>query len=555
MSDIEPSPAESAQPKSSLESEHPVEQIGDVKTDAVSAAGIPDATMLEDRVPEWAQLSRKTVLWTVLLGIVWMVLSYHPLWHTDVWGHLSYGREIVSQQQIPETEPLLPLSQGVPMVDTAWLAQVAGYGMYSQWGTTSLQFLYAGSLFICVLALLFRFRENTDSIGVSLIGLAVFGFVAYKSLLIMRPQVAGLACFVVMFSLVTRRKWHRCFWIVVPVLFALWANLHGSFLLGFLVLGALGFGRASDVYLRTKSIKAVAADTKTRQLFVMGELAVLATLFNPYGLGIYPAIHMISQNPNMASLIEWDPITLRMMHGKAMAVAAIVLIIIYRLTPRRVSCAEPILLIGLGLSALWAVRMTVWWTPVAALYTVLHLNAVLKKYLSSEDQEPSPCSGLNTVVTIGLAWIFFAYTPFGTTLLHGQPKDQEKFNKMYRHSVSRETPIEITGYLNKHVPQGLVFNSYEWGDYFLWAGPPEMKIFLNSHAHLVPRDVWLDYLNIASASPNWKDKLDRYGVNTVVVDFRFRTRLINTIKRDEDWDLKYENNLGAVFERKKTILN
>ncbi|MBL4885601.1 MAG: hypothetical protein JKY95_13850 [Planctomycetaceae bacterium] len=82
-----------------------------------------------------------------------------------------------------------------------------------------------------------------------------------------------------------------------------------------------------------------------------------------------------------------------------------------------------------------------------------------------------------------------------------------------------------------------------------------MKIFLNSHAHLVPRDVWLDYLNIASASPNWKDKLDRYGVNTVVVDFRFRTRLINTIKRDEDWDLKYENNLGAVFERKKTILN
>lgn len=443
------------------------------------------------------------------------------------------------------------------MVDTAWLVQVVGYAAYSQWGVASLQFLYAASLFACVIALLLRFREKTDSIGVSLIGLAVFGLVAYKSLAIIRPQLAGLVCYTVLFTLVTRRKWHRSVWVLIPILFVFWANMHGSFLLGLVVLGALCLGRACDIFRHTKSLKAVAADSKTRQLLMMGELAVVASLLNPYGLGIYPAVHMISQNPNFTSLIEWDSMTLRMMHGKAMAVAVVVLIVLYRLTPRRVSFAEPILLIGLGLWAMWSVRMTVWWTPVAALYTVLHLNAVLKKYLKPQ-QNPAPeitCSGLNTVVTIGLMWIFFAYTPFGTTLLHGYPKDAEKADRIYRRSLSRETPVAITRYLNEHIPRGLVFNSYEWGDYLLWAGPENIKVFLNSHAHLAPRDVWLDYLNIVSAAPNWKDKLDRYGVNTVVVDQRFRRKLINTLKRDEDWELKYEDNLGVVFQRVIPILN
>ncbi len=558
MTDGKSSPAEPAQSPSSSASEHPDVPVSDDEHHAESAIETPDADMLEDRVPEWAQLSRKAVIWTVILGILWMVLSYHQLWHTDIWGHLSYGRVIVEQKQIPTTEPLMPLSKGVPMVDTAWLAQIVGYLFYSQWGVASLQFLYAGSLFICVIALLLRFHEKTDSVAVSLIGLAVFGLVAYKSLAIIRPQLAGLACYVVMFSLLSRNKWHRSFWVIIPLLFIFWANVHGSFLLGFAVLGALCAGRGLDIYRHTKSLKAVAADPKTQRLFVITELAILATLLNPYGIGIYPAIHAISQNPNLANLIEWDPLTLRMVHGKAMAMASIVLIILYRLTPRRVSFAEPILLIGLGLLAMWSVRMVVWWTPIAALYTVLHLNAVMKKYLKPQIEETGQefsRSGLNTVVTIGLAWIFFAYTPFGTTLLHGYPKDAKKYNHIYRRSVSPQTPVEITSYLHQHVPQGLVFNAYEWGDYLLWSGPPKMKVFLNSHAHLVPRDIWLDYLHIASASTAWRDKLDRYGVNTVIIDHRYRSRLISELNNDSDWKLEYEDTLGAIFLRKIPIVN
>ncbi len=561
MSNVEPSAAKSEQSSSLVDSLQPGQNdhsLDEHRSAAGKTVETPNADMLEDRVPEWAQLSRQAVIWTVILGILWMVLSYHQLWHTDLWGHLSYGRVIVEQKQIPATEPLMPLSKGVPMVDTAWLAQVTGYLFYSQWGVASLQFLYAASLFICVVALLLRFQKKTDSVAVCIIGLVVFGLVAYKSLAIIRPQLAGLACYVVMFSLLTRNKWPRYFWVVLPLLFAFWANVHGSFLLGLVVLGGLCLGRGLDVYRRTKSFKMVKADPKTQRLFVMIELAILATLLNPYGIGIYPAIHEISRHPNLTSLIEWEPLTLRMVHGKAMAAATIVLIILYRLTPRRVSFAEPILLIGLGLLAMWSVRMVVWWTPIAAVYTVLHLNAALKKYLDSKREDPeqeSTRSGLNTVVTIGLAWIFFAYTPFGTVLLHGYPKEAQKFNRIFRRSVSPQTPVEITNYLHDHQPRGLIFNSYEWGDYLLWAGPENLQIFLNSHAHLVPRDVWLDYLHIASASSAWRDKLDRYGVNTVIIDHQYRSRLIRELKNDTDWKLEYEDNLGAIFLRKIPVLN
>jgi hypothetical protein len=514
----------------------------------------PDVTALQDRTPEWLRMPRSTAGWTALLGTVYLLLSYLPLYHTDLWGHLAYGRWIWENGRLPVTEPLLPLAQGMPMVDTAWLSQLIALGFFRQFGITAMQFLYAASITTASGLLLWGvLRRTGGSVLAGLIVLATFGLVDLHQLLIVRPQLAGLVLFVGLFVLLNAASWRRSHWIVVPVLFALWANLHGSWVVGLGLLGAMFTGRAFDVIRRTGSVRSVVVNRQVRRLFVLTELAAIAVLLNPYGLGVYAEVLSFAGNPNLQDLIEWEPLTLRMSQGKTIAVAALALMTAYRFSPRRITSAEVLLLVGLGGAALWSSRMVHWWGPVAAYSLALHVAGIARRWLPAK-RTPAHRRGLTSVVTVGLLWIFFAYTPFGFTLLHGRPTDAQARAQRIVNSTSAQTPVAAVNYLRRHPVQGLVFNSYEWGDFLLFGGPRDLQLFTNSHAHLIPREVWQDSLTILRAGSRWDDLLDRYGVNTLVLNSQQSEALIRALKGDsETWDVAYEDRLVAVFRRRIEI--
>lgn len=511
--------------------------------------GRPDISVLEDRMPEWAKWSRATSAIVGALGVLFCVWSFRTIAHTDVWGHLSYARWLWQHGTFPATEPLMALAVGVPFMDTAWLSQLIGFGMYSGFGVVGLQFLYAAAVTTAVGILAFAVFHRTNSVTAALLGVGAFLWVDYQQFLIVRPQLVGVICFVSVLVLATSVQWDRRHWLLIPAVFALWANCHGSFPVGLLLLGTLWFGRVVDVYRRTGRIRMVLADRPMRRLLLVTELAAAAVLLNPYGIGLYGEVLNVAGNPNLRDLVEWDALTLRMSQGQAAAVVAFVLVCLYRTTPRRIGTAEVLLLTGLGVSALWSSRLIVWWAPVAAYYLAIHAAASWKRRYGHEYEE-SPRGGLWTVVSLGLAWISFAYTPFGVVLLHGQPAEAEARQERFEKSVSMDTPLGPTDYLRRNPPQGQVFNTYEWGDYLLWAGPKEIQVFVASHAHLIPEEVWQDYMQIAHAAGNWSDRLDRYGVNTVVVDKRYRSALIRGLEElPETWTKAYEDRNGVVFNR------
>ena len=51
----------------------------------------------------------------VALGGLFVFLSHRPLWHTDLWGHLAYGRWMWEHGALPATEPFMPLAREVPI--------------------------------------------------------------------------------------------------------------------------------------------------------------------------------------------------------------------------------------------------------------------------------------------------------------------------------------------------------------------------------------------------------------------------------------------------------
>lgn len=502
----------------------------------------PDLSRLEDHTPTWVRTSRVSAGLVLTIGLVYLFFCIKPVWHTDVWGHLSYGRLIWQTRAIPTTEPLMPLSAGVPFVDTAWLSQLIGFLTMKQLGIAGLQGLYAISVATCAGLLAVRCQKITRNGWFSLLAVASFLMIAWAPLSIIRPQMAGLACFATLLFRLTSRKRHRTDWILIPLLFAAWANLHGSFLIGLFLLGAFASGRAIDLVRRTGSWKALLHDDRLRRSVLLLELAAAAVLVNPYGLGIYTTTLQFASNPNLQDLVEWHALGLENMEGMLFGIMIVALAIAYRSSPRRVRSWEVLSLVVLGWATLTSGRMLIWWAPVAALLFAVHAQAIWRQWRHQPlVADAPPRAGKWTVVTVGLIWIFFAYSPLGVRIVHGKPP---KFDR----AVSSDTPRAVIKYLHDKKPQGQVFNTYEWGDYLKWAGPPDLKIFVNSHAHLVPREIWQAYMQISEVQSGWEEALDRYGINTIIIDQQHRQALIKKLKESDKWKLDFER-ANVDFER------
>lgn len=501
---------------------------------------------LQDHVPSVLRFPRVVAGFALLIGALHWCYSIQRLHHTDLWGHLAYGRLMSTAHVLPATEPLMPLAEGVPFIDTAWLTQLAGYGVLTQWGPEGIQFLHASAISVCLALLAWGCFRRTRSFGFTVAAIALLEVLNWYQFQIVRPQLAGLVCFGVLVALTTARRWRPIYWLVIPALLALWANLHGSFVVGLALLACATAGRAIDVWRRTGRPSAMTRDAHARRLFLTTELAAVAVLLNPYGLRLYAEVLSFSSNPNLQSLIEWDPLNFRTLQGELAAVAALALVVAYRLSPRRVPAGEALVLVGLGAAALWSARFLVWWTPLAAACFAIHASAAWRRFHPlTGPAAPLVRTGKWTAITFGLAWIFIAWTPFGMHVLHGKSADFQK-------SVSKDTPIAAVEWLVEHPPEGQIFNSYEWGDYLVWAGPQGLKVFVTSQAHLVPREVWRDYLTVINLGSGWDEVLDRYGIDTIVVDQADRTSLISKLKEDSRWKRSYEDGLAAIFTRQST---
>ena len=113
----------------------------------------------------------------------------------------------------------------------------------------------------------------------------------------------------------------------------------------------------------------------------------------------------------------------------------------------------------------------------------------------------------------------------------------------FERSVDDNTPVASVAHITKAkkegtLPGGQIFHPQEWGDYLLWKGH---KVFVASHTHLVPREVWNDYRTAINLGNGWKEILDRYSVNVVLVDTVQHRGLMESLRRSSEWEVSYGN--------------
>jgi hypothetical protein len=225
---------------------------------------------------------------------------------TDLWGHVRFGQLIVGQRHLirhaPFTYSFAP--PGPAWVDHEWLAQVIMALCYDATGVTGLKLWKFACAAATIILLAFAEAETGASAGVQFVVL-VAAAGALVPQMQFRPQLFDYVLLAAIIAMLARESYggrRAPLWTTVPILM-LWANLHGAFIIGVVVLAiyAVATG-AADVWRG-------AGWRRTLRLAAVTVIATAATLVNPYGLGVWRVLLHTARTPlTMQRVVEYRPL-------------------------------------------------------------------------------------------------------------------------------------------------------------------------------------------------------------------------------------------------------
>lgn len=220
--------------------------------------------------------------------------------------HLATGQYILDAKTIPHTDPFLSLEPAKEWISDQWLADIALYLGFEVGGW---KLLYAVFLIIFILTfygiLLSLIKKESSSFFASTVA-ATCAFKMAQIHFILRPVLLSFPLFAALLWLLYGRFNRVQRLCGLAVLFALWVNLHGSFLIGLLLVVLWGI---------------------TRFDIVSPVVSALFSLCNPYGGYIFKSALALGQSTYFMRLhMEWMPTDFARIEGQILEFVLIVLL-------------------------------------------------------------------------------------------------------------------------------------------------------------------------------------------------------------------------------------
>ena len=404
---------------------------------------------------------------TALIYAALFVYFLYPYSDFD-WGwHYRYGEYFFTHHQVLRHDIFSWTMPGYEWVNHSWLYDLVLYVLYTKTGFIGLS--VAGALLGLVTFHLCIYRARLAFWQTAV--LAMFFAALTKDIMLqgIRTQVVGLLLLAILGDLLVRQRDGRNWpYLVLPVLFCLWANLHGSFLLGLVVVGAFLGWEAISTRLR-------GAPIPRRWFYFAGSLVAsfAATLINPFTYGVYLEARRHFSNPHLTYVVEWMPPNFSELVG--LIFLAYTLVVAYGGVARRRLDDVPQLLIAAG-----TFYMGVTSRRHVAVFVVLTLPyvalAIREMRIRIEGFARTAAAAAVVVAVIG--WSMWGKQVDLTDFAH---------SSMVTYCVYGPSCSDgMAQYLLKNPPVGKGFNFYDWGGFLIGRGI-QTKLFIDGRMHLWER--------------------------------------------------------------------
>lgn len=397
---------------------------------------------------------------------VWSISFIDP----DFGWHLRSGQYFI-ENGIPKTDIYTYTAQDFPWVNHEWLSDtlLARLAMLDSYWIIAA--IYA-ALWTSTLAIVGR------KIHAALIVLAAFALLPFLGVRALTWSVVGLALLMLLLRQENTR-WR----LLIPPLFLLWANMHGSFLIGIIYGGWW--------VLKERSWK----------LLLLGAISLLLTVCNPYGVEIYTEVFRTMLDTNLHNRVaEWARFAIPL--GSVAYTLVWLGITVQHGRDWKKYIRLDILLFLMSISS---VRMVPLFILVSLPYLAEDIKSIGRNIKSSGTsvhiQRKVKQIAIWTVVIGAPALFIVSQLP-----RPGAPKSQY--------------PNEAVTYLREHPCRGNIFNSYDYGGYLIWK-LPEHKVYIDgrmpSWSHN-GTNYMEDYLRIKQDVSFRREQFSRYNITCVLVE-------------------------------------
>lgn len=473
----------------------------------------------------------------------------------DLGRHVTLGGYILDHLNIPRDDLFSHTLAGASLTPHEWLSQVL-FALAHRMGGLDGVVLLSAVLIAGTFSLVYKQCAGRSQSPLLSLSMVIVAAAAASLHWLARPHLFTLLLVALWTGELERlekgsppRLW------VFPVLMLLWANLHGAFLAGFVILGiylagewAEGLsGPGAEVNRRSPQEEYVEGRrSRLRTLLLAGGTSMLASLVNPAGwrlwetsLGFLRNRYLVGHtaeylSPDFHAPASWPFLLM---------ITLSILLLGYGRS--RVGTSSLLLLAGWTAMGLYSARNV----PIYAVTGAPVLAGVAGVWLKNEavlgfwrrldlrlaTVESSLVGHVWPIAAICLAVLAFAGGLRLDFARQGNRFDPQVF------------PVAAVDWLEGHSPPGNGFNHFPWGGYLLYRLWPEQRVFIDGQTDFYGEALTREYEQVIGLGEGWREVLSRYQTGWVLVPPG--SALAQALTHEPGWREVYRDGTAVVFFR------
>ena len=312
---------------------------------------------------------------------------------------------------------------------------------------------------------------------------------------------------------------------ILPPLFALWINFHGSWVFGIVVLGiTIASGLVEGEWGLVVARRWTPAELK--KLLIVFAVSLAALFVNPFGykLVLYPFDLLFRQTGVMQYIEEWQPVDLTTVNGKLALVVIFGLLAAVLFSRRKWKLDEAMLTIF----ALWAGLSHVRFLFFLGLIIAPILAPRLHLFPPYERDKDKPWLNAAIIAAIVVSMILL-------------PSENEAATES-----GREFPTAALDFMQQQTPQRENLQRASWGGYMEW-NTPQLKPFIDTRLDMfMYNGSFADKVKISSLQAPF-EMLDKHKFDYVLL--KPEDPLAYLLQHSAAWHPIYTDKVAVLFER------
>jgi hypothetical protein len=485
----------------------------------------------------WLMPSAADLLFAGLFAaLVFTPLAVRLLGDAGIGWHIRTGQQIVAAHAVPHTDPFSSSMGGRPWFAWEWLYDIVVAKLEAAAGLNGVVW-FTAAVIAATFAWMFRLLLRRGTNLLAALVLVLLACSASTIHFLARPHVLSwlltLAWFWILDSSEESASPRGKVWLL-PLLMLVWVNVHGGFLMGFVLLGIYWLGAA----WRWRKEKHGDAGRRWKDLTLAGLACGVASLVNPYGWKLHGHVYAyLTDRFLMQHIDEFQSPNFHDLAQKCFLGLLLIALAVLFVRGRGLRASQGLVALFAVYAALYATRNI----PTSAILLGMIAGPLApdigfaREFFSRMAQVES---GMR-----GHLWPVFLVAIAGFIAINGGSLSSRRL--MDAHFDAKRMPVEAVRYLEERQARGAVLAPDSWGGYLIYRLYPQVRVVVDDRHDFYGSEFLKSYLRTIHAERGWEEFLQQHDPAWVVLP-RDGT-LANRLAQTAGWRSVYADETAMVF--------